>query len=99
MKVDSKLLKRLEALDNPNQILAEALGLCPTCGQELPSEERRQRTGDKRAAILAWRVEHPGESQSACARALGVSQTYVSKLWLEQDDDADTNSPQGDANG
>lgn len=82
MKIDPKLLRRLEERDDANEVLAEALGCCPTCGQQLPGEERPK---DKRAAILAWRSENPGKTQSACSKALGVSQAYVGRVWHDAD--------------
>lgn len=92
MKLDPKLLARLEATAREtgrdvNTLLAEALGVCPTCGQPLNREPpAKQRRGlSRRDAILAWRVENPDATQAACARALSVSQAYVGRVWNEAD--------------
>lgn len=86
MKLDPKLLKRLEERDDANAVLAAALGVCPACGQPMPNENgatkpRKLRTGEVRDQIHAWRVQNPDGTQSACARALGCSAVYVNRVW------------------
>lgn len=97
MRIDPKLIKRLEARADANEILAEALGVCPTCGQALPNGKapttRGPRTGEKREQIVEWRRQHPKGTQSACSRELGVSQAYVGRIWH----DGEANTPHDEA--
>lgn len=95
MKLDPKLLRRLAERGDANEVLAEALGVCPTCGQptkgpRLPTageprrsaKERRTR-GTLKAAIIEYLTHTDTRygNQSRCARALGVQHTYVNKVW------------------
>lgn len=94
MRLDPRLLKQLEAREDANEVLAEMLGVCPTCGQSMPGTTPRTRDGSKREAIKRWRTENPQGSQSQCSRDLGVSQAYVGRIWHEKDE---ANSPQDEA--
>ena len=42
---------------------------------------KKPRTKPKQALVQEWRASHPGESQRACARDLGISRNTVSKHW------------------
>lgn len=102
MRLDPKLLKRLEAREDANEVLAEMLGVCPTCGQNMPDSrgEPRQnhgapRRGEVREQIAEWRRQHPGNTnQSACARDVGCSIAYVGRIWHSI---PDGNPPRGEA--
>jgi hypothetical protein len=94
MKLDPKLLALLDAAArgsgrNVNELLAEKLGVCPTCGQairEPRASPRQRKPSPKAAAILEWRKNNPGGAQNACARDLHVSQAYVGRVWHEADE-------------
>ncbi len=88
MKLKVELLKRLAEREDANELVARALGVCPTCGQEMPTvpdKRRRTRASSKRAQIVEWHAQNPKGSQNACAKALGLSQTYVGKVFHEED--------------
>lgn len=93
-KLDPKLLKRLEERDDANEVLAEMLGVCPTCGQIRPTgatpkppKQRIERPprGGMRTAIIEYltKVDTAFGNQSRCARKLDSSVPYVNKIWVE----------------
>lgn len=98
MRLDPKLLVRLEAAArelgrDPNEYLAEKLGVCPTCGQMMPRQRKKpERVVElntalptRKDAIIEFMKTHGQErgSQTACAKALGVHTQYVWRVWDE----------------
>lgn len=98
MKLDPKLLARLEAAArelgrDPNEYLAEKLGVCPTCGQTMPRQRKKpERAGEtnraattRKDAIIEFMRTRGNErgSQTACAKALGLHTQYVWRVWDE----------------
>lgn len=92
MKLDPKLLKRLEERPDANSVLAEALGVCPTCGQAMNGLQQQPRQHGppipKRQLLKDQIIEYLTQdtsygNQTRCARALGIQLTYVNKVWRD----------------
>lgn len=100
MKPDPRLLAHIEERArregrDVNAVLAEALGVCPTCGQTMPdgakSEVKRGRPvgaaaagPTKRQEVERYMNEHPKATQAEIARAVGCSKPYVSQIAQER---------------
>jgi len=95
MTIDPKLLRELERRGDANKVLAEALGVCPTCGQRVNRGQKvpppragslpatRRPRGSVRAAIVDYLTSvdtEPG-NQSRCAAHLRIAVQYVNKVW------------------
>lgn len=86
MRLNPKLLRELEKRGDANAVLAEALGVCPACGQPRPKGKVTPsipRKGEKKDQIRGWHQLNPSGSQSECARAIGCSVAYVGRVWQE----------------
>lgn len=98
MKLDPRLIARLEAQakeagQDPNAMLAIALGVCPTCGQTMPSKAKavpngraptrpKAPQGDTARRIIEY-LDRDSErgNQSRCAASLGIKASYVNRVW------------------
>lgn len=91
MKIDPKLLRELEKRGDANAVLADALGVCPTCGQAMPTRAKaanprpNPRPSRMRDAVIEYLTKTDTEfgNQSRCARALDTTNTYVNKIWSQ----------------
>lgn len=88
-KLDPKLLARLAERDDANEVLAEALGVCPTCGQAWPPQSngalKAPRRGSRKDAVIEYltKTDTAYGNQSRCARTLKITLPYVNKIWVD----------------